>query len=115
MSKEKRFFWVQSYDWDYPTHKCSGFIVIARSKRQAQNIYRKYVVATACFDNYELVNGYCPDKTHQCVMLHEGNMDELKYGVDGILCKEGIIPTDEFTGWKYSGVNQQQNKAKEDK
>ena len=48
-------------------------------------------------------------------MLHEGNMDELKYGVDGILRKEGIIPTDEFTGWKYSGVNQQQNKAKEEK
>ena len=111
MSKEKRFFWVQPYDRDYPTIKSSGFIVIARSKRQAQNIFRKYVVANACFDNYEAYN-YKPNKNHQCVALHEWNMDELKYGVDGILRKEGIIPTDKFTGWKYSGVNQQQNEDK---
>ena len=43
-SKERELYWITNYDTDsYTNHLESGFIVVATSPRQAQNIYRKFV------------------------------------------------------------------------
>ena len=111
MKKEKKLqlFWITDYDRNFPLYKGSGFIVVATSTRQAQNIYREYVNRYACFDNYEAY-GEKPNKTNSCVSLWD--VDNLKYGVDGILRKEGIVKTDKFEGWHSSGIN---HKLKEGK
>ncbi len=113
-SKKRELYWITNYDTDSYTNDLeSGFIVVATSPRQAQNIYRKFVNESACFDNYTSY-GRQPSKTNKCVYVRWA-FDELKNGVNGILNIDGIIPTDQFNGWHSSGVNKKKQREKENK
>ena len=83
-SKKRDLYWITNYDTDSYTNDLeSGFIVVATSPRQAQNIYRKFVNESACFDNYTAY-GRQPSKTNNVTYVRCA-FDELKNGVNGIL------------------------------